>query len=473
METLYEKLKKLAESDVLPMHMPGHKRNWLFSDLLPYEMDITEIDGFDNLHAPEGILKDLCDRISRLWGTSASYPLVNGSTCGILAGIRTLTRPGDAILMARGCHQSVYHAVELLGLDARYLPHEIDPDCGLPLSIRPESVDRMLTAHPNIKLTVITSPTYEGVCSDVYAIAQVVHRHGGLLLVDQAHGAHFGLSEYFPESAIREGADLVIASLHKTLPSMTQTAVAHLADTVDPVAFARNLSIFETSSPSYILLASIDRCVTLLEQYGEELFERFTIDLQRFSRTVRQLNHLYIPNYRTPLLPGVFSFDDGKIVLSTRECNLSGFELSEILRKEYRIETEMATADFVLAITSIADDESTLDRFAKALIDIDRTLESRIPSPCESLYLIPERVMTISEALACADRAVPLPDALGEISADFIRAYPPGIPLIVPGERIDGDILARIAALAESGATLLTKKGKFSGDIFIKAEKRD
>ncbi len=473
METLLEKLKKLAGSDTLPMHMPGHKRNPEFADGLPYELDITEIDGFDNLHAPDGLLKELCDRLSRLWGSAASFPLVNGSTCGILAGIRTLTGSGDTILMARGCHQSIYHAVELLGLDACYLPLETDPEYGFPIAITPQSVDRMLTAHPEIKLTVLTSPTYEGVCSDIRSIADVVHRHGGMLMVDQAHGAHFGLSAHFPQSAIREGADLVIASLHKTLPSMTQTAVAHLCDTVDPNAFARNLSIFETSSPSYVLMASIDRCVTLLEQDGQALFDRYDENLERFRSVVQGMVYLQIPGYNAPLPDGCYGFDRGKIAVSTRRCNLTGTELAGILRKKYRIEVEMASEEFVLAMTSIADSEVTLDRLAQAVIDIDRTLESRTAPSCRTNCPVPERVMKISDALASPDCAVDLSNALGHISADYIRAYPPGIPLIVPGERIDEEVIARIRNLAESGVTVLAKNGKFSGEIFIKAEKRD
>ncbi|MGM9637247.1 MAG: aminotransferase class I/II-fold pyridoxal phosphate-dependent enzyme [Eubacteriales bacterium] len=471
--TLYERLLEYGKTGRIPFHMPGHKRQPSFGGVLPYDMDITEIDGFDNLHAPTGILLDLCRRASRLWGSATSFPLVNGSTCGILAGIRTLTAPGDRILMARGCHQSVYHAVELCGLGTCYLPAQTEPKYGILLSVDPDEVDRMLTENPDVRLTVVTSPTYEGVCSDLRRISDVVHRHGGRLMVDQAHGAHLGLSPHFPESAMEQGADLVIASLHKTLPSMTQTAVAHLAKSVDSDPFARNLSIFETSSPSYVLLASVDRCLSLLEREKKALFDAYNDRLDEFKRATASLVHLKIPGYSMPLPAGVFDFDRGKICICTSGTDQSGFTIADLLRESHNIEPEMANEDYVLAMTSIADSTENFKRLADALLSIDAALADRPTKKPSCRYAVPEQILPIGETVHLAGEWVPLMDAIGRLSLDYVRAYPPGIPLIVPGEAVDRELVERISGLAASGATVLTGKGKFSGEIFVKAEKRD
>ncbi|MGM9679937.1 MAG: aminotransferase class I/II-fold pyridoxal phosphate-dependent enzyme [Eubacteriales bacterium] len=472
-DSLYERLLEYSKTGRIPFHMPGHKRQTSFGDLLPYGLDITEIEGFDNLHAPSGVLSELCRRISELWGSAVGFPLVNGSTCGILAGIRTLTSPGDRILMARGCHQSVYHAVEVCGLRSCYLPARTDPEYGMLLSVDPEEVDRMLTENPDIRLTVVTSPTYEGVCSDLRRISDIVHRHGGMLMVDQAHGAHLGLSSHFPQSAVEQGADLVIASLHKTLPAMTQTAVAQLAKSVNRDAFARNLAIFETSSPSYVLLASVDRCLTFLEKDGKALFDAYADRLNEFKTAVSSLSHLKIPGYNAPLPDGVFDFDGGKICICTSGTDLSGFDLAKILRTSHHIEPEMASEDYLLAMTSIADSTENFAKLAEALLTVDADLSVFSLKKPSFRYTVPEQICSVGDAACHEGEWVSLPCAVGRVSLDYVRVYPPGIPLLVPGEAVDRELADRIAELARSGASVLCEKGKFSGEIFVKAEKRD
>lgn len=473
---LLDDLKNYSASDMLPLHMPGHKRKSAFSGILPYEWDITEIEGFDNLHAPDGTLADLSRRLAALWGADHAYALINGSTCGILAGIRTLTRPGGKILLPRGCHQSVWHAIELCDLDPVCLPTRLDPDFGLPLPPTPEQVEKALSDHPEIVLTLIPSPTYEGICADLSGIAEAVHRRGGLLMVDQAHGAHFGFSPPFPPSAVGQGADLTVISMHKTLPCMTQTAAALLSDRLgDEIRreFARNLAIFETSSPSYILLASIDQCVELLERKKSWLFDGYTASLIAFGQRIQRLTRLRVPGYTTPRPKGAFVFDPGKIVVSTRFSSISGIELAAILRKEYLIETEMSTPGYLLAMTSVADSAADLIRFGKALTEIDATLSPADPPPVKETLPLPRAVLRLSEAVRLPARPVAVERAVGKICADTVRAYPPGIPLILPGETVSREIADEIVALAAAGATVLTKNGKFSGEIFIKAENTD
>lgn len=267
---LYSLLKKYSKKHVIAMHMPGHKRHKFLHNSLPYDIDITEIDGFDNLHNPNGILKERMELASKLYKTKRTYFLVNGSTCGILASIKSVCENGDEILIAKNCHKSVFHAVELMDLKCSFIPSHFDDETKIHLQIYPEDVDLCLKNNRGIKCVLITSPTYEGVISNIEKIAEVVHKYNIPLIVDEAHGAHLYLTN---NSACQKGADIVINSLHKTLPSLTQTALLHIcSDRIDTEKVSKSLSIFESSSPSYVLMASIDECITFMSKFGGGIF---------------------------------------------------------------------------------------------------------------------------------------------------------------------------------------------------------
>ncbi|HUM60323.1 MAG TPA: aminotransferase class V-fold PLP-dependent enzyme, partial [Clostridia bacterium] len=259
----------------LPMHMPGHKRN---PRLAPYlnalaaQLDITEIKGFDHLHAASGILQEAMDGAAEVFGARNTFFLVNGSTVGILSAIRAVTAPGDSIIMARNCHKSVYNALALNNLGPYFIYPQTNLRYQIAASISLESVQNAIAQHQDARVLVITCPTYKGVISDLPAIVSHAHRHGLTVIVDEAHGSHLGFTPYFPKSAIAAGADIVIHSLHKTLPSLTQTALAHVRTPALASEMQRQLAVFETTSPSFLLLASIDGCVRLLRERGEELF---------------------------------------------------------------------------------------------------------------------------------------------------------------------------------------------------------
>lgn len=442
-------LEDYAASGMVPMHMPGHKRNEaLLGDALPWRLDVTEVEGFDNLHGAEGLLKAAMERAARLYGGKRSFFLVNGSTCGLLAAIRALTGRGDRILVARGCHRSVYHAMELNGLRPVYLMPPVDGASGVAGGIEPASVAAALAAHPDIRLCALTSPTYEGVVSDIRAIADILHARGVALLVDEAHGAHF-LSPRFPESAARLGADCVVHSLHKTLPSLTQTALLHvLTDRVDAQEIARQLSIFETSSPSYPLMASIDRCVGLMAERGEELLAAFRARTDRFRARVRPMERLRVLEKADVF----YALDPGKITLVTRGSSTSGYQLMDELRAR-GFELEMATPGYALALATLADGEDALDRLAGALLEIDRGL---LAAPAEPIALPgPPRVeLTIDAALALPGETVAVERAVGRIAQEYAWVYPPGAPLIAPGERVGEELpgwIARLRARTSSG----------------------
>ena len=371
---LYDKLKEYQAGGTYPMHMPGHKRNPAYMPPgLPFDIDITEIDGFDDLHDPRGVLLETSNLASELYGSVRAFPLVNGSTVGILAGIGAHASRGDKILVTRNCHRSVENAAALFGLIPSIITPETDAASGVLCSIEPAAVDAALSQNPETKLVVVTSPSYEGVVSDIRSITRVVHRRGIPLLVDAAHGAHLGFSPGFPESPVREGPDVVVMSLHKTLPAMTQCSLLHICgEYANGQEVRRLLSVLQTSSPSYVLMASIDHCLRLLKTDKDRLFRAYEQNLGLFAKLIAPLKNLAVLSKAGN---GFFGLDPGKIVIVTKNTALSGVELADILRKEYKIELELACDDYAIAMTSICDTREGLSGLAGALLAIDALTE--------------------------------------------------------------------------------------------------
>ena len=442
-KTLYSELLHYHEKDIYPFHMPGHKRNPTFSaGFLPVEQDITEITGFDDLHHAEGMIKDAEEYAAKLYGSKRVFFSVNGSTACILAAVSAAVKDGGKILAARNSHKSFYHALYLRNLEPVYIYPEIDEETGISGSILPSETERLLQENKDIEAVFITSPTYDGVVSDVRKIAEISHKYGVPLIVDEAHGAHFAFSDYFPESAVNAGADAVIHSIHKTLPSMTQTAVLHLCSERMPEdRVVRFMSVYQTSSPSYPLMASLDRCFRFLGSEGEDLFHGYTERLARWRNRLGEFKNVRLLHFETSFDGGkkVFDYDRSKILLSTSSAGMRGNRLLRILHEEYGVELEMAASDYVTALTSPADTEKGFERLYKAVKEIDEAAGSADYGKEKSSRYSPEKpvkIMNPSEALEGKAVTVPLGESVGKTSAEFMYIYPPGIPLLVPGEQI-------------------------------------
>ena len=466
------RLKEYAQKDMCPMHMPGHKRTDLGGSELPWQLDITEIDGFDNLHAAEGILAEGMQLAAQLWGSKRAFYLINGSTGGILAGIAAAAAPGSRVLMARGCHKSVYNAVELLGLHTAYLLPPADEAFGVAGSITPQMVEQGLNVHQNVQLVILTSPTYEGVISDVAAIAQVCHAHRVPLLVDEAHGAHLGFASAFYGGAVKAGADIVIQSLHKTLPSLTQTALAHVGgNLVDPNEMARRLAMFETSSPSYLLMGSIHRCLRLVQERGEELFAVWAARLQMLDERLRGLRHLRVLCHGADSLRshrGFWGFDPSKVVISGRGAGLRGPQLMKMLRARYGIECEMAMGDYVLAMTGLADFEQSIARLCDALLAIDAECSAAQPIAFPAWPGLPPQVVSVAEARCGNAQTVPFAKADGCVMAESLWAYPPGVPLAVPGEMCTAELVRAVCTLEQAGVRVYSDSGLLPDAVHVR-----
>lgn len=458
--SLSERLGEYAASGALPMHMPGHKRNlsaapWLAP--LGGGLDITEIGGFDDLHHARGILKEEMDRAAALWGAERTFFLVNGSSCGLLAAMYALG-PGGRLgpgggtaIVARNCHKSVYHGLELCGLTPKWLRPDWCGELGIWGSVPPAEVERALEEAPEARFVLLTSPTYDGVLSDIAAISALCHDHGVPLIVDEAHGAHLGFGG-FPDGAVKLGADIVVHSAHKTLPSLTQTALLHIrGGLADGAAVERALGIFETSSPSYVLLASLSGCVRFLER--PDALGPWRAGLDAFDREIGRIEHLYVPGYGAESkvsYPGVFGWDPGKIVL----FGMNGFSLMDALRGRFGIELEMSYAHCALAMTGAGDGENSLRRLARALAELDGEADGEavtIPGPPPEF---PPAPMGLGEALRGRFSVLPLGQAAGRVCAQYLWAYPPGVPLAVPGEELTPALLEQLAALVRAGAEL-------------------
>ncbi len=448
--------------------MPEHKRNTMGS--MPAEMlqvDITEIEGFDNVHEPEGILKELQERAAVLYGAEESFYLINGSTCGILSAISSTVSFGGHILMARNSHKSAYHGAYIRNLKITYLYPPMFEGYDICDAVTPKQVEEALERESDIEAVFLVSPTYEGRIADVAEIARVVHAKGIPLIVDEAHGAHLGFAEGFAPNSNQAGADLVIHSVHKTLPAMTQTALLHVnGNRIDRERLRRFLHIYQSSSPSYVLMASIDNALKIVEEQGRELFREFRF---LYQSMMGKLSHCRRLRFVTD---DEKRQDIGKLVIDCKETGMTGQQLYRTLLEEYHLQTEMACGSYCLAMFTMADGRQAYERMTRALLHIDAQIafdgcgeeESLTQSEKEAMQqTATQPVEKIHQAavagwdmegmadsgLSSAVSRFPLPlaaawdmsweqvelsAAVGRRIADFVNIYPPGVPILAPGE---------------------------------------
>ena len=481
---LYEKLIEYRNNNKYPFHMPGHKREYKMFDQIeiskcedtinsvvsekndignidPYEIDITEIYDFDNLYHPEGIIKASMDNAGNFFGTDKTFFLVNGSSCGLLAAIHAVTDIGDSIMIGRNCHKAVYNAVELRNLKAYYIyPHIIKQyriNGGYDPNDIEEGLKQAQINGEKIKAVVLTSPTYEGIISDIKNISEIVHKYGSILIVDEAHGAHLGIHESLPEPAYRLGADIIIESAHKTLPAMTQTAFLHLSgNKVDEEKLQDCLAIYQSSSPSYVLMASLDKCVRTLQSNGRIKLEKLLITLKKFHQKVSKLKYIKVPGRNLIGKDCVYDFDVCKLIIFSVCKEVSGKDIEKVLRDKYNFEMEMTSAKYVLAMTSMCDDSERILGLADALIEIDKEIALKFHKEknVSEEIVIEEKnkiMLPIYQAKRETSKMVRLKSAEGRIAACYVYVYPPEIPLVVPGEMITDKIINQLLYLQSIG----------------------
>lgn len=420
----------LRKLEKYPFHMPGHKRSDKFG-IVGSEIDITEIDGADNLHDPHGNILEIENALAEIYKSKKSFLMTNGSTGGILAAIFAVCNEGDKIIIARNCHKSVYNACMIRRLKVVYVEPRFDYVDGYYTNTLQDDVNAVLAENEDAKAIVITSPTYEGNTSRIKANIPII--------IDAAHGAHFGIATFceYPTG------DIVISSLHKTLPALTQAAVANIFNEEYIEKFKRYIDIFETSSPSYIIMDSAAKCCDYIKNNKKD-FEENIKNLWDFRDIELQCLRLK------------YSDDISKIVISCANANIDGTALADRLRKEYNIEPEMASKNYIILMTSVADSRDALEHLKTALCEIDSSLFKTANDLIDKPPIASgEHIIEIAEK----SRETALNESLGKIANEFIYAYPPDIPIIVPGEIIDRKTLGYIKSLLKANVNIVSDSG--------------
>lgn len=460
---LEQQLKAYTEKNQIPMHMPGHKRRISVTSAVDSSLDFTEVEETDDLHHASGILKDAMARTAQLYGAERTWYLVNGSTCGNLAGVFALTHEGDEIIAARNLHRSLFHAFQLRNLKVHWLMPPYLKDYETYGSLNPEDVKEAIRKYPSSRAVILTSPTYEGIISDIRSISAAAHDHGIPVFVDEAHGPHLGF-DAFPQGALQAGADLVVQSPHKTLFSATGTAWLHLkGNRVKPEEVEKQLGIFETSSPSYPLLMSLDGCSTAWAAHHQEYTESWLNNIRLFEEETVGMRHMRILEHPAVSRPDISAFDPGKLLIHS---SIPGSKLAAILHDQYRFTMEMAVGHNVLAMTSAADDPEEILHFAKALQDIDARLPDEDTAASLPVLALSDAAMTIHDAVEAEHRSVPIDEAAGLTAGEYLFLYPPGIPFIIPGEVIQESQIAVIHEAEHEGCEVRSSESE-PGDIAV------
>ncbi len=430
---------KLNALNRYPFHMPGHKRNKRF-EITGSEIDVTEITGLDDLHNPAADIYELENKISRLWNSKRSIISVNGSTCGVLAAISAVSTENATVIIARNCHKSVYNACYINKLKIAYIEPEYNEEFGVYGSVTQKALDDAVKRNPNACAAVITSPTYEGITSDI--VCKIP------LIIDAAHGAHFGFAPWLPE---RANGDIVVQSLHKTLPSLTQTAVIHINNEKYINAVKKYMDIYETSSASYILLASIEKCCVFLENSGDD-FNRYRLMLESFYKKASGIDKLKIMD----------NDDKTRIVISYDGMN-AGRLFDELLKNG--IEPEGKSLKYVILISSVADTEDGFEKLIEALKKIKPD-----SSPDAFDFMKPDIPQKHCELYEIGKTEIcKINESIGRCCAQMIYTYPPASPIIAPGEIISREIIDYIKLCHDKGINIIDSNNLLPQFILTKA----
>jgi arginine/lysine/ornithine decarboxylase len=451
---ILKSLKDYSKENIAYLHMPGHKGGNVFkkigfhdfdSDLMA--MDVTEVQGIDNLHCPEAAIKEAQELAAHAFGAAQSFFLVNGTTGGIYSMILAATNPGDKIIIPRNCHKSVTGAVILGRLQPIYINPEIDSRMHVASGISPAVVRKAILEHPDAKAVVITSPTFYGVCSDLEQIAKIAHESGMLLLVDEAHGSHFGFHTELPKTALQCGADIVAQSTHKTLPAMTQSSMLHVnSNRVDIDKLKLFLQLTQSSSPSQLLLASLDTARYIMQQKGEELLAEVIYWCNWLRKEINSQGILHCMGNEDVGRDGIFDIDNTRITINLNGMAISGTEADELLRRRFKLQVEMADLYNIVAICTVGDNVDNIKRLAEAVSTIAQEEQVLHSNQIKKQVImnfdkIPTMQLLPWEAVYLPKEEVPVKYCIGRICGEMIVPYPPGIPLIMPGEIISKDII--------------------------------
>ncbi|MFZ7102609.1 MAG: aminotransferase class I/II-fold pyridoxal phosphate-dependent enzyme [Peptococcaceae bacterium] len=459
---LFDALLNYVDEKTIPFHVPGHKQgrgNEILTSILgetTVAIDLTCMEDLDNICNPRSVIKEAENLAAAAYKAENAFFLTNGTTSGIQAMIMSVCNPGDKIIIPRNAHKSAIGGIILSGAYPIYLEPEIDPFLGIALGITVDKVRETLQIHPDAKAVFVINPIYYGITSNLREIVKTAHEFNVPVLVDEAHGAHLVFHEELPLSAMEAGADLAASSTHKLAGSLTQSSLLlHQGKLINPDYVKAVLNIAQTTSPSYILMASLDIARREMALKGRKKIEQVIKLTKQVKAELREIAGIYVLD--TDILDGncKYSLDPTKLVINVRELGFSGYEIERILRQKYHIQIELSDLYNIIVLITIGDNQEIIGKFLHAFKEIimsrhaDKIIRYTIDLPH-----IPEQQVLPREAFYGETHIVPLEEAEGEISAEMIMAYPPGIPLICPGERITKEIIDYVQVLHTEEAEL-------------------
>jgi len=455
---IFETLLARAKRKVTSFHTPGHKNGKgldkklkEFTGKSAYYFDVTVFPEVDSLHDPVSSIKKAQSLMADAYGVKNSFFLVNGSTVGNQAMLLSACNPGDSVIVSRNAHKSILAGIILSGVWPIWLQPKVDQNLDILFEPQPEQIEAALNQFPEAKAVFITSPTYNGVTADLVKISEIVHRHGKFLLVDEAHGPHLKFHEDLPISAVEAGADLCVQSTHKVLSALSQGSVLHFnSEILDINRVKKVISMLQTTSPNYLILASIDLARRQAIQNGEKILERVIRIAEYARKKLNQTRHFFSFT-RTEIQARSYDLDVTKLTINVTKSGLSGQEIDAILSKEYNIQVDAADLFNLIAILGTGTDKTDIDHLVKTLEEIDSKYRGtaknwtlQIPSLSTEMVMMPREVF-----LSKKTKRVPLSKAAGHISAQTLTPYPPGIPVLIPGERITEEICNYLTNLSE------------------------
>mgnify|MGYP001787854884 FL=1 len=457
---IYEALVKLRKKRIVPFDVPGHKRgrgNPELVELLGEKcvgIDVNSMKPLDNLGHPISIIRDAEELAADAFGAAHAFLMIGGTTSSVQTMILSTCKAGDKIILPRNVHKSAINALVLCGAIPIYIEMSVDPKIGIALGLENDRVAQSIKDHPDAKAILINNPTYYGICSDLKGLTEMAHEAGMIVLVDEAHGAHLHFTDKLPISAMDAGADMAAVSMHKSGGSLTQSSLLLIGEQLNPDNVRQIINLTQSTSASYLLMASLDISRRNLALRGKESFEK-VIELSEYAR--REINAIggYYA-YSKELIDGVSvcDFDVTKLSVYTQGIGLTGIEVYDLLRDEYDIQIEFGDIGNILAYISIGDRIQDIERLVGALADIKRLYSRDGKDLIAGEYIQPELVLSPQEAFYSERKSLTLDESVGQVCGEFVMCYPPGIPILAPGERITREIVDYIQFAKERGCSL-------------------
>lgn len=458
---LFDALMEYVNRQTIPFHVPGHKKgvgiDEEFKNFIgenPFKIDVTVFKLVDSLHHPTGPIKKAQALASDAYGSDASFFCIHGTSGAIQAMIMSVVKSGDKIIIPRNVHKSVTSGIILSGATPIYMQPELDKRVGIAHGVTPETVEKTLKENPDAKAVLIINPTYYGIATDIKKIADIVHSYDIPLIVDEAHGPHLAFNDELPISAIEAGADICCQSTHKIIGALTQCSLLHVrSKMIDVNRVQQMLSLLQTTSPSYILMASLDCARRQIALNGKELLDK-SIALSNYAREeINKIPGFYCFGKEIVGNPGVFAIDPTKITITCRDLGITGFELDMILSNQYHIQLELSDLYNGLAVGSFGDTKENIDALINALKEISKEYVNNENKKSDFIDIpaIPKQVQIPRDAFNSEKVVLSLKDSEGRVSGEFLMAYPPGIPVLCPGEIITEEIINYIQKLKDTG----------------------